>query len=118
LDREELKKRTKDFSHRCVKLALALPQCPPGDHIRSQLIKCSTYVAANYRAACIAQSKKSFVSKLGIVIEEVDESCFWMEFIIEEKLLNEKQVAPLFNEGKELTSIFVSSRKTIINSKS
>jgi four helix bundle protein len=118
LDSEELKERTKDFSHRCVKLALALPQGPLGDHIRSQLIKCSTSVAANYRAACIAQSKASFVSKLGIVIEEVDESCFWMEFIIEEKLLNKKQVAPLFNEGKELTSIFISSRKTIINSKS
>jgi len=117
LDREELKKRTKDFAHRCVKLALALPQSPLGDHIRRQLIKCSTSVAANYRAACIAQSKASFVSKLSIVIEEVDESCFWLEFIIDEKLLNEKQVAPLLNEGEELTSIFISSRKTMKNSK-
>jgi four helix bundle protein len=117
LDREELKKRTRDFAHRCVKLALALPQSPLGDHIRRQLIKCSTSVAANYRAACIAQSKASFVSKLSIVIEEVDESCFWLEFIIDEKLLNEKQVAPLLNEGEELTSIFISSRKTMKNSK-
>jgi len=117
LDREELKKRTRDFAHRCVKLALALPQSPLGDHIRRQLIKCSTSVAANYRAACIAQSKASFVSKLSIVIEEVDESCFWLEFIIDEKLLNEKQVAPLLNEGEELTSIFISSRKTMENSK-
>jgi len=116
LDREELKKRTRDFAHRCVKLALALPQSPLGDHIRRQLIKCSTSVAANYRAACIAQSKASFVSKLSIVIEEVDESCFWLEFIIDEKLLNEKQVAPLLNEGEELTSIFISSRKTMKNS--
>jgi four helix bundle protein len=117
LDREELKKRTKDFAHRCVKLALALPQSPLGDHIRRQLIKCSTSVAANYRAACIAQSKASFVSKLSIVIEEVDESCFWLEFIIDEKLLNEKQVAPLLNEGEELTSIFISSKKTMKNIK-
>ncbi len=117
MDREELKKRTRDFAHRCVKLALALPQSPLGDHIRRQLIKCSTSVAANYRAACIAQSKASFVSKLSIVIEEVDESCFWLEFIIDEKLLNEKQVAPLLNEGEELTSIFISSRKTMKNSK-
>jgi len=117
LDREELKKRTRDFAHRCVKLALALPQSPLGDHIRRQLIKCSTSVAANYRAACIAESKASFVSKLSIVIEEVDESCFWLEFIIDEKLLNEKQVAPLLNEGEELTSIFISSRKTMKNSK-
>ena len=117
MDGEELKKRTRDFAHRCVKLALALPQSPLGDHIRRQLIKCSTSVAANYRAACIAQSKASFVSKLSIVIEEVDESCFWLEFIIDEKLLNEKQVAPLLNEGEELTSIFISSRKTMKNSK-
>ena len=117
MDREELKKRTRDFAHRCVKLALALPQSPLGDHIRRQLIKCSTSVAANYRAACIAQSKASFVSKLSIVIEEVDESCFWLEFIIDEKLLNEKQVAPLLNEEEELTSIFISSRKTMKNSK-
>jgi len=117
LDREELKKRTRDFAHRCVKLALALPQSPLGNHIRRQLIKCSTSVAANYRAACIAQSKASFVSKLSIVIEEVDESCFWLEFIIDEGLLNEKQVAPLLNEGEELTSIFISSRKTMKNSK-
>ncbi len=117
MDREELKKRTKDFAHRCVKLALALSQSPLGDHIRRQLIKCSTSVASNYRAACVAQSKASFVSKLSIVIEEVDESCFWLEFIIDEKLLNEKQVAPLLNEGEELTSIFISSRKTMKNIK-
>ncbi len=117
MDREGLKKRTRDFAHRCVKLALSLPQSPLGDHIRRQLIKCSTSVAANYRAACIAQSKASFVSKLSIVIEEVDESCFRLEFIIDENLLNEKQVAPLHNEGEELTSIFISSRKTMKNSK-
>jgi four helix bundle protein len=117
LDREELKKRTKDFAHRCVKLAFALPKNPLGDHIRRQLIKCSTSVAANYRAACIAQSRASFTSKLSIVVEEVDESCFWMEFTIEEKLLRKRKVTELLNEGKELSSIFISSRKTLINSK-
>jgi four helix bundle protein len=76
------------------------------------LIKCSTSVGANYRAVCLAQSRAAFVSKLSIVIEEVDESCFWLEFIIDEKLLEESGVAPLFAEGKELTSIFVKSRKT------
>ncbi len=108
----DLKKRTKEFAHRCVKLALALPEAPIGRHIRFQLIKCSTSVAANYRAACVAQSKADFVSKLSIVIEEADESCFWMEFILEEKLINERQVIGLLKEGKELTAIFVTSRKT------
>jgi four helix bundle protein len=117
LDREQLKERTKEFAHQCVKLALALPQCPLGDHINRQLIRCSTSVASNYRAACIAQSRASFVSKLSIVIEEVDESCFWLEFVIEEKMLKNKQIAPLLAEGEELTSIFVSARKTIKNNK-
>ena len=116
MDREELKKRTKEFAHRCVKLAFALPETVLGRHIRAQLIKCSTSVGANYRAACIAQSRADFVSKLSIVIEEVDESCFWLEFVIDEKLLGKRQVDPLLNEAKELTSIFVSSRKTIKNS--
>ena len=109
---KDLKKRTKGFAHRCVKLALALPKTDLGNHVRRQLIKCSTSVAANYRAACLAQSKADFVFKLSIVIEETDESCFWMEFITEEKLLDKEQVVGLLEEGKELTAIFVTSRKT------
>jgi len=112
MSERDLKKRTKEFAHRCVKLSLALPDNPLGKHIRTQLIRCSTSVASNYRAACMAQSKADFVSKISIVIEEVDESCFWMEFIIEEKLLDEKQVVYLLEEGRELTAIFISSRKT------
>ncbi len=112
MDADELKNRAKDFAHRCVKLALALPQTVLGNHIRGQLIRCSTSVAANYRAVCIAQSKPTFVSKLSITIEEADESCFWMEFIIDEQLLKKEQVLPLLQEGRELTSIFASSRKT------
>jgi four helix bundle protein len=112
MSERDLKKRTKEFAHRHVKLSLALPDNPLGKHIRTQLIRCSTSVASNYRAACMAQSKADFVSKISIVIEEVDESCFWMEFIIEEKLLDEKQVFYLLEEGRELTAIFISSRKT------
>lgn len=112
MDTNELKRRTKEFAHRCVKLALALPNNKLGSHLQGQLIRCSTSVASNYRAACIAQSKKSFVSKLAIVIEEVDESNFWLEFIIDENLLKKTLVKPLLNESAELTAIFVSSRKT------
>lgn len=72
----DLKERTKNFAHRCVKLSLALPKSDLGDHIRRQLIRCSTSVASNYRAACVAQSKADFASKVSIVIEEADESCF------------------------------------------
>jgi len=108
----DLKKRTKEFAHRCVKLSLTLPQTPLGKHIKRQLIKCSTSVASNYRAACIAQSKADFVSKLSIVIEEADESCFWLQFVVDERLLGEDLVAPLLDEGKQLTAIFIASRKT------
>ncbi len=70
----ELKKRTKEFAHSCVKLASSLPNIKSGNHIQGQLIRCCTSVPANYRAACVAQSRASFIAKLGIVIEEADES--------------------------------------------
>jgi four helix bundle protein len=112
MDSEELKRRTKEFAHRCVKLATALPSTTLGNHLRGQLIRCSTSVASNYRAACIAQSKASFISKISIVIEEADESYFWLEFIVDENLLKNILVEPLLLEAKELTAIFVASRKT------
>ena len=113
MDKEELKKRTKDFSHRCVKLALNLPNTILGKHLQDQLIRYSTSVAANYRAACVAQSKASFTAKLSIVIEESDESLFWLEFINEEKLIKKELLEPLIKEAGELTAIFIASRKTI-----
>jgi four helix bundle protein len=112
MDPEKLKNRTKLFAHRCIKLAAELPETQLGRHIRGQLIRCSTSVASNYRAACIAQSKASFTSKLSIVIEEADESYFWLEFIIDESMLIKELVEPLLKEAAELTSIFIASRKT------
>jgi four helix bundle protein len=93
-------------------LAFNLPGNVLGQHICKQLIRSATSVAANYRAVCVAQTKNVFISKLAIVIEEVDESCFWMEFVIDEHLLPEDKVIHLLTEGRELTSIFISSRKT------
>ncbi len=112
MESEKLKNRTKEFAHRCVKLSMALPETALGKHVRRQLIRCSTSVASNYRAACIAQSKASFISKLSIVLEETDESYFWLEFIIDEKLLKKELIKPLLKEAEELTAIFIASRKT------
>ncbi len=112
MNREGLTRRTKDFAHRCVKLALALPETPLGKHVRGQVIRCSTSVAANYRATCLSQSKASFVAKISIVLEEADEAAFWLEFIMDEKLLKKNLVEPLLKEAEELTKIFASSRKT------
>jgi four helix bundle protein len=109
---EDLIRRTINFAHRCVKLAMALPETALGKHLRGQIIRCSTSVAANYRATCLSQSKASFVAKISIVLEESDEAAFWLEFTIDEKLLNKNLVDPLLKEAEELTAIFASSRKT------
>ncbi len=110
----ELINRSKNFAHECVKIALSLPKNKLGSHIEGQLIRCSTSVAANYRAACLGQSKKAFVSKLGIVIEEADECIFWLEFLQEENLRNDTESNRLLKEAKELTSIFIASRITAV----
>ena len=115
MDENTLKPRTKSFAHRCVKLSTGLTNSTLGRHIQGLLIRCSTSVAANYRAACVAQSKKSFAAKLAIVIEEVDESAFWLEFIIDENLKQKELVSSLFKEASELTSIFIASRKTALS---
>lgn len=112
MNKDELKQRTKQFAHRCVKLALSLPKGVLGQHIAKQLIRCSTSVAANYRAACIAQSKPSFISKIGLVAEEADESNFWIEFIVDENMLSLSKCRPLLEEARELTLIFTASQKT------
>jgi four helix bundle protein len=70
MNKDDLMQRTKQFAHRCVKLTSALPVSFLGNHIKKQLIRCSTSVAFNYRAVCVAQSKASFISKLAIVIEK------------------------------------------------
>ena len=114
---EQLKKRTKDFAHRCVKLALSISTSTLGNHLAKQLIRCSTSVAANYRSACLAQSKASFIAKISIVLEEVDESAFWLEFIKEEKLINNESMSSLLYEANELKAIFYSSRKTARNNR-
>lgn len=110
--KEALKKRTKLFAHNCIKITSLLPNNYLSNHIKGQLIRCSTSVAANYRATCIALSKPSFIAKISIVIEEVDESNFWLEFAVDENLIQKDKVAFLLKESSELTAIFMASRKT------
>lgn len=112
MDQEELKKRTKTFGLRILNLADALPKSAKGRTVAEQIIRSGMSVGANYRAACRARSKAEFVSKLGTVIEEADESAFWIEVIIEAKLLKENLVASLLTEANEIIAIMTSSRKT------
>lgn len=112
MDKTILKERTREFAHNTVKLSNSLPKTTLGKHVKGQLIRSSTSVAANYRAVCMAQSKAVFIFKVSIVLEEVDECNYWLQLIVDEELLNKKLVEPLINESAQLTSIFVRSRKT------
>ncbi len=109
---EALRNRTKQFALRIIRLFQTLPKSGESQIIGKQLVKSGTSVAANYRAACRARSKAEFISKISIVIEEADESAFWLELLIESKILPEKKLIPLQEEAIELLSIFSSARKT------
>jgi four helix bundle protein len=110
MNADDLKKRTKQFALRVLKLVAALPNTVAGRAIGGQLVRSGSSVGANYRAACRGRSRAEFVAKLGVVEEEADESAFWMEMIIEGELLKPKQVEPLLNEANELTKIMAQSR--------
>jgi four helix bundle protein len=98
---DDLKKRTKQFALRILKLVAALPNTVQGRAIGNQLVRAGTAVAANYRAACRGRSKAEFIAKLGTVAEEADESTFWMELIIEGELLKAQKVEALLTEAIE-----------------
>jgi len=108
----DLKDRTKAFALRILNLVDSLPASTKGRVIRGQLARCGTSVGANYRAACRARSRAEFISKIGTVIEEADESAYWMELIMEGHVLPKKLVMPLWTEADELVAIMTQSRKT------
>ena len=112
MTQEELKERFKKFALEVVLFAETRPDLPRYRTVQFQIIKSSTSSAANYRAACRRKSTKDFIAKLGIVEEELDETLFWLEFLV--GLSNDWRptVAQLWKEGNELLSIIVSSIKT------
>ena len=107
-----MKLRTKRFALEIIRLVATLPKTPEGRVVGNQLIRSGTSVGANYRAACRGKSKADFISKLGIVEEEADESCYWLELIIDGDILPQTEVDPLLKEANEITAIIVASRKT------
>lgn len=112
MNENELKDRTKQFGLRVMKLVDALPNTTTGRSIGNQLIRSSTSVGANYRAACRGRSKAEFIAKIGTVVEEADESSFWLELIMDGELLARGSVTPLHDEAEELTAIFTASGRT------
>ncbi len=115
MDAEALKKRTKEFAKRIIRLCRTLPDNREGWRIGDQRFRSGTSVGANYRAACRGRSKAEFVAKLGIVIEEADETLYWLELITETNMIKPDLMAPLTKECNDLVAIFVASIKTAKN---
>ena len=112
MDQEEMKKRTKDFAKRVINMCRQLPETREGRLIGNQIFRAGTSVGANYRAACRARSKAEFIAKLGIVLEEADESIYWLEILSETQIVKANLLEPLMKEADELVGIFVASLKT------
>src|SRR6266446_1431162 len=108
----DLKKRTKAFALRILKLVDALPKTTAGRALASQIVRSGTSVAANYRAACRARSTADFIAKMGIVEEEADETLFWLELLEESGLVPAAKLTVIKREVDELIAITVASIKT------
>ncbi|MEY2487499.1 MAG: hypothetical protein QOH39_3147 [Verrucomicrobiota bacterium] len=108
----DLKKRTKAFALRVLKLVDALPKTMAGRALASQIVRSGTSVAANYRAACRAKSTADFIAKMGIVEEEADETLFWLELLEESDLVTAAKLAAIKKEANELIAMTVASIKT------
>ncbi len=112
MNNDELKQCTKLFALRVIRMTKTLPREVTADVLGRQPLRSATSVAANYRSACRAKSRADFVSKLGTVEEEADESALWLELIEESGLLPAAKLGDLRREADELTAIAVASIRT------
>ncbi len=111
--KNQLLNRTKQFTLRTLDLVEILPRSITGKTIANQLSRSCSSVGANYRASVRARSDREFIAKMNIVLEESDESCFWIEIIQEKKLADDIILRPLLKEANEITAMTVASLKTI-----
>jgi four helix bundle protein len=117
VDKQELQRRTKQFALCVFKLVDALPRTLAGRAVASQLVRSATSVEANYRAACRARSRAEFTAKLGTVLEEADESLYWLELIRDGELMPDSKVSLLLKEAGELTAILAADRKSAVSNR-
>jgi four helix bundle protein len=108
---QELRRRTKDFALRVMRMCRTIPSTRETNIINNQILRSATGVAANYRAVGLARSKAEFISKLGIVLEEADETVFWLELLSDSGIIPASKLRELMAEGNEV-AIFLASRKT------
>ena len=112
LSPEAMRARTKKFALRILNLFRALPRTAEAQIIGKQLLRSGTAVAANYRAACRSRSRAEFIAKVGIVIEEADESTLWLELLADAEILPQSRLKELLQEANELTAIFAATRQS------
>ncbi|MFO7369349.1 MAG: four helix bundle protein [Bacteroidales bacterium] len=112
MDASQLISRTKQFALENIRFFQTLPKTDEAKILGKQLLRSATSVASNYRAACRSRSKQEFYSKLCIVVEESDESLFWLELIQDSGILNNKKTTLLMKEAEELLYIFSASKKS------
>ncbi len=109
---DALRKRTKAFAIRIVKLSQALEKTNTGRTLGRQVLRSGTSVAANYRSACRARSRAEFVSRMAVVVEEADETVFWLELLVEAGLVPRKRLEALIKEANELLALSAASHRT------
>lgn len=112
---KDLKDRTKQFSVDIVKMVSSLNQNVTAQILGKQILRSGTSVGANYRAALRGKSKKDFINKLAIVIEEADETQYWLELLVASDLIQREIAAKLWKEADELISIMTATSKTTKN---
>lgn len=110
---EQFQRRTKKFVVDNIKLFRKLPKTEEARIVGRQLLRSSSSVGANYRAACRARSQAEFHAKLSIVVEEADESAFWMEILVEAEIVSKLELSDLTKEANEILKVVSKARKTI-----
>ena len=108
----DLKVRTKKFALRIINLFASLPKTTEAQIIGKQILRSGTSVGAQYREACRSRSNAEFISKMQSGLQELDETSYWLELLVEGEIVNEGKLKELASEANELTAIFVSSVKT------
>ncbi len=107
----DLIQRTKIFADHCMELAMFLPENLLGSYVAGELIKSSSAVAVNYRASCITNSNKKFLSKIDDVIECADQSAYWLELTIDKQLLENKEIKCIIIEAENLINLLKTIRQ-------
>ena len=108
----QLRDRTKAFALRVIHMSDSLPRTRSGNVIGNQILRSATGMAANYRAAGRSRSKAEFVAKIGVVIEEADETVFWLEMLRDSAIVKPTKLDHMLDEANQLLAIFAASRRT------